>query len=92
MRDLAYPLRALVGMGMKIPVQWVQDREIADPKANESDEVLTIVDSKAPLPERLRQLRLHQSKLAVLNQSVQPENNDLQVLQLSKQANIILSV
>ena len=26
MRDLAYPLRALVGMGMQIPAQWVRDK------------------------------------------------------------------
>lgn len=46
MRDLAYPLRALVGMGMQIPAQWVRDK-LQIPAPKEGEAVLVIVDKQA---------------------------------------------
>lgn len=88
MRDLAYPLRALVGMGMKIPVQWVQDK-LQIPKASGSDEVLAIVDNKAPPGEAALTASLGRG-MAVLSAS-EIDNNELQLKQLRLQAGVLLS-
>jgi len=89
MRELAYPLRSLVSMGMKIPTAWVQEK-LQIPKAKETDEVLKMVDGAA-MPNEAALTATRRSGLAVLSQQQQPENNDLQIMQLTKQANTILS-
>ncbi|MFM9718862.1 phage portal protein family protein, partial [Streptomyces galilaeus] len=39
MRDLAYPLRSLVSLGMKVPKSWVHER-LNIPIAKDGDDVL----------------------------------------------------
>lgn len=87
MRDLAYPLRSLVSMGMKIPAYWVQEK-LQIPKAKETDEVLKIVDGQNNQNEAMLKARV--KGIAALS-ATQPDNTDLQILQLSKQASTVLS-
>ncbi|MDK1288501.1 DUF935 domain-containing protein [Pseudoalteromonas umbrosa] len=47
MRDLAFPLRSLVSMGMAIPKSWVHDR-LGIPTATEDDDVLELPKEDAP--------------------------------------------
>lgn len=47
MRDLAYPLRSLVSMGMKIPQAWVHER-LNIPSAGEAEDVLEIPTEEQP--------------------------------------------
>ncbi|MDK2598651.1 DUF935 domain-containing protein [Pseudoalteromonas obscura] len=47
MRDLAYPLRSLVGMGMAIPKSWVHDR-LGIPTAAKDEDVLELPKEEAP--------------------------------------------
>lgn len=46
LRDLAYPLRAFVGMDMKIPQQWLHEKTKI-PMAKEGEPVLKIVEVEA---------------------------------------------
>ncbi|ACQ92367.1 protein of unknown function DUF935 [Tolumonas auensis DSM 9187] len=87
MRDLAYPLRSLVSMGMKIPAYWVQEK-LQIPKAKDTDEVLKIVDGQNNQNEAMLKARV--KGIAALS-AAQPDNTDLQILQLSKQASTVLS-
>lgn len=48
LRELAYPLRAFVGMGMKIPTNWLH-QQTKIPQAKEGEEVLQIIDAE-PMP------------------------------------------
>ncbi|EHR39609.1 DUF935 domain-containing protein [Alishewanella jeotgali] len=48
LRDLAYPLRAFVGMGMQIPKAWLHEKTKI-PQAQKGEDVLEIIDT-APMP------------------------------------------
>lgn len=48
LRSLAYPLRAFVGMGMKIPTNWLH-QQTKIPQAKDGESVLEIVDAE-PMP------------------------------------------
>lgn len=91
MRQLAYPLRSLVSMGMKIPTSWVRQKlQIPEPAGDE--EVLEVVGDMPAQPDPAT-LSAKTRGLAVLSaeQATQPDNVDLQIDQLREQAGQMLA-
>ncbi|CAM4176194.1 DUF935 domain-containing protein [Pseudoalteromonas byunsanensis] len=70
MRDLAYPLRSLVSLGMQIPQSWVHER-LNIPKPSEGEGVLTVPveDQKGTTPAALN------TAIAALNTEYQSRKN-----------------
>ncbi|MGL4250677.1 MAG: DUF935 domain-containing protein [Aeromonas sp.] len=89
-RDLVYPLRALVGMGMQIPAQWVRDK-LQIPAPKEGEEVLIIVDKQAGQGEAaLKAMGL--AALAASNgEADKGDNNDAQLARLQAEVAPLLA-
>ena len=65
MRDLAYPLRSLVSMGMPVPVKWVRDKlQIPEPQGGEA--VLQMVTEQVPGAQGEAALKAKAAHWAVL--------------------------
>jgi phage gp29-like protein len=65
MRDLAYPLRSLVSMGMPVPVKWVRDKlQIPEPQGGEP--VLKIATEQVPGSQGEAMLKAQTAHWAVL--------------------------
>jgi phage gp29-like protein len=65
MRDLAYPLRSLVSMGLKVPASWVRDKlQIPEPQGDEA--VLQMVTEQVPGAQGEAMLKARSAHWAVL--------------------------
>ena len=65
MRDLAYPLRSLVSMGLKVPASWVRDKlQIPEPQGDEA--VLQMVTEQVPGSQGEAALKAKAAHWAVL--------------------------